>query len=76
MRWPLWIALLAVCGCGQPYERPYCAVCDATGLCRYEPGEREADAERKAAVRGTDTTMRPLPQLPPMPTILRERAKR
>lgn len=68
------ILLMWVCGCGEPGERPYCAVCDATGLCKYEPFEREDAAAAKAAFWGGQNAgsprelppISPLPPLPPM----------
>ena len=48
------IVMLMLAGCGQPGERPYCGVCEATGLCVYTPEERQDAADRKASVWYTD----------------------
>lgn len=63
---------LFVAGCGEPGNRPYCAVCSATGLCVYTPEEVQADAEKKAALWGTPRTDSPrnaTTALPPMPMM-------
>ena len=75
MKWLALAFLLTVTGCGQPGDpgRPYCAVCDATGLCKYTPSEREADAEKKAAFWGAGQSYQPvsggIPPMPPLPTM-------
>lgn len=86
MKFAAWIvlavlltAILLVCGlcvsgCGAPGERPYCAVCDATGICKYEPFEREAAAEKKATFWGggslrTIGPINPPPPVPPVPPM-------
>ena len=74
MKKALAILVLVLAGCGEPGTpgRPYCAVCDATGLCKYTPSERQANADAKAAFWGTtylqsvETSISPLPQMPRM----------
>ena len=65
------VLLMWLVGCGEPGNRPYCAVCDATGLCRYEPFERQDAADAKAAFWGGGQSLgiRPIPALPAVPAI-------
>jgi len=70
------ILLMLLAGCGQPGERPYCGVCDVTGICSYTPDERQVAAEKKAAFwagrwNEDDHPSLTLPPIPPISSVER-----